>query len=135
MNFFKSIMSFIFGLFSKKPAALPPAEPEIVPAPREPQLMLPEESVKLLKTVENQQLKELQDAVFMLTVNVNALLLANKNEQEFLVHIATLHEELLYQLDQGKVVMIKRSGSVPPLTQEDEDAADMDVAIHKKNLN
>lgn len=135
MDFFKSIIGFFSAPFVKKQPvrALPPPPPLVKPEPSA--LMLPVESQKLLKAIENQQLKELQDSIFLLSVNINALLQSHKNEQEFLVHIATLHEELLYQLDQGKVVMIKRSGGTAPISHEDEDAELMDVAIHKKNLN
>lgn len=129
MDILKSIVAFFFPVKAPAPLALPaPAEPA--------KLLLTEESQKLLEKLENQQLKEISDRLMLLAVNINALVVAAKNEQEFLVHIATLHEELLYQLDQGKVVMIKRSGSpTNPLSHDDEDMAAMDANIDKKNMN
>lgn len=74
-------------------------------------LILPEEATKLMSSIENKQIKELADRVYLLAVNVNSLVIAFRQQQEFLVQVATLHEELLHQLDQGKVVMIKRTNN------------------------
>lgn len=89
------------------------AEPEVNTSPTEPEvdfkekLISSEDSMKLLSAVENQQIKELKDHVYLLSLSLNSLVETSRQHQEFLVHIATLHEELLNQLDQGKVIMIK----------------------------
>jgi len=89
-------------------------------------LIMPEEAKKLMASIENKQIKELADRVYLLAVNVNSLVLAFRQQQEFLVQVATLHEELLHQLDQGKVVMIKRTNNPnhPGLVSKHEEDRD-----------
>lgn len=89
---------------------------------------LPENSIELLKKIENQELKNLAEKIYILSVNVNNLLETQKQQQEMLVAIATLHEELLYQLDQGNVVMIKRK----EFSSTEEDEKDSDISNKKK---
>lgn len=78
-------------------------------------LVMPEEAVEIMKAVENQELKDLSETVQelsermnTLTIAIGSLAKANEFNQEMLVHVATLHEELLHQLDDGKVVMVKQ---------------------------
>lgn len=114
------------------PSTITPANP---PAPVVNQekdissdLILPEEAKKLMASIENKQIKELADRVYLLAVNINSLVIAFRQQQEFLVQVATLHEELLHQLDQGKVVMIKRTNNPnhPGLISKHEEDRDED---------
>jgi hypothetical protein len=97
MNFFAKLTELFF--------------PKIEESPKEvekPIVTISEEAEEIIKAVENQQLKELSEKVYILAVNINNLILAQKQQQEFLVQIATLQEELLNQLDQGKIMFVKQ---------------------------
>jgi hypothetical protein len=99
MGWFQKIVGFFF-----------------VPKTKEPEpLLLPAESMALLEKVENQNIKDLtakitdlEVRIGFLTMGINALIKNHRNQEEMLVAIATLHEELLNNLDQGKVVMVKQ---------------------------
>lgn len=65
--------------------------------------------------INNSRLEALEKKIIMNSVGlerINVELSKQREEiakdREFLVHIATLHEELLNQMDQGNVVMVKR---------------------------
>lgn len=65
--------------------------------------------------INNSRLEALEKKMIMLAVGlerINRELQTQREEivkdREFLVNIATLHEELLYHLDQGKVVMLRQ---------------------------
>lgn len=97
-------------------------------------LISSEDSVKLLSAVENQQIKELKDHVYLLALSLNSLVETSRQHQEFLVHIATLHEELLNQLDQGKVVMVKRGAVAEDEKPVRQPQSPFDLATKKKQV-
>lgn len=96
-------------------------------------ILLPEKSQELLKKIENEEIKTLGERVLCLALNVNNLCVINRQQQELLINIATMHEEMLYLLDQGKIVMMR---TAPPegaqQQQSKEDSDDPMNILHKK---
>lgn len=106
MGWFQKIVEFFLGRTTQ---------------PEPPPLLLPPESMALLEKVENQNIKELTAKITdleirlgFLAVGINAMIKNHRNQEEMLVAIATLHEELLHNLDQGKVVMVKQQPQPEP---------------------
>jgi hypothetical protein len=127
-----------YKLFGEEKIAVEPstAEPEVNTSPEvdfKEKLISSEDSMRLLSAVENQQLKELKEHVYLLSLSLNSLIETSRQHQEFLVHIATLHEELLNQLDQGKVIMVK-SGAVDDEKPVRQPQSPFDVATKKKQV-
>jgi len=121
MGFFAKLVSFFF----KSPV---PAEKhtntEMIPPP----LVMPEEAVELMKKIENDQLQELIVKVSQLQMTINILaknqinlIQGFKQQEEMLVAIATIHEELLYQLEQGKILVQKSTTSSKSIVDEIDD--------------
>lgn len=75
-----------------------------------PSIISPEESKELYQKINENRLEEIEKKILILAVSVNKLTEQIMLDREYLVQIATLHEELLYQLDQGNVVMLKQKG-------------------------
>lgn len=150
LRFPVTVVEFVFGLlfivyfFLKKQIValgawsfLTPKTPgPKVAAPEEKRLIQPDEAMKLFAAIENQKLKELKEQVYVLAVNISSLIETNRQHQEFLVHIATLHEELLNQLDQGKVVMVKRAGGHEEEKQQarQQTSSPFDMSSKKKQV-
>jgi len=68
---------------------------------------LTKNSKKLLESLENHKIKALEKAVSLLTVAICDMNNKISEEREFLVDIASLQEQLLHELDQGKVIIVK----------------------------
>lgn len=114
----------------------PPVPNKAKETPPNPEIILPSEAQQLLNAIDNQELQDLSDKVYLLAINVNALLQAQKQQQELLIHIATLHEELLNQLDQGNVVMIRRgpASSSSSSSSQEENSDPQDIQGKKKHI-
>jgi hypothetical protein len=109
----------------------PPVPNKAKETPPGPEIILPSEAQQLLNAIDNQELQDLSDKVYLLAINLNGLLQAQKQQQELLIHIATLHEELLNQLDQGNVVMIRRG---PASSSQEENSDPQDIQGKKKHI-
>jgi len=135
MKFFEKLVSWFAGETKEPPKEIktesvveedtPPEEVQDL------QVTLPKEAQQLLSAIENQELQDLSDKVYLLAININGLLQVQKQNQELLVHISTLHEELINQLDQGKVVIVSR---VRPSSQQEEDSDSPDIQAKKKHI-
>jgi len=68
---------------------------------------LTKNSKELLESLENHKIKALEKAVSLLTVAICDMNNKISEEREFLVDIASLQEQLLHELDQGKVIIVK----------------------------
>lgn len=133
MRFFEWLKS----LFASKPL---PVEEISPPQESTSLLTLPNEAVELMKKIENDKLvalgKELTtlmdkiaevDAVTkVIATNQIHLIKAFKQQEEMIVAIATMHEEMLYQIEQGKVMIVKPQAapSAPKLSSDDSDPSD-----------
>lgn len=125
-------MNFVLKLLELfKPRELPKREAPQLPEPR-----LPANSLKLIREIENKELKELKENIYILSVNINGLLTAYNQQNEMLNQILTLQEEMLYQLDQGNIVMVK-AGALPKSNDDRSEVDDLlNTPIKKKeNLN
>lgn len=126
-SFFDKILNF-FGL-QRKPSNL---EVELAKDLKEFELL----------TINNSRLEAVEKKIIMIAFGlekINMALAKNRDEivgdREFLVHIATLHEELLNQLDQGKIVMM-RNTQMSSAEQEVEHEAQTEYPKkHKFNIN
>lgn len=75
---------------------------------------LPENSQELIKKIENEKIDAIQrtvSALVTVVANMNNKMSEHKlqvaENSDYLVEIASLQEQLLHELDQGKVVIIK----------------------------
>ncbi len=110
MKLIKKVLSF-FGLqFIPSP----------VTSPKPLAIISPEESVDLYSKINIKKLEDIEKAVLLSALAIERIALEVKQDREFLVHIATLHEELLHQLDQGKVVMLRQGGGMDLSSSEDD---------------
>lgn len=75
--------------------------------------------IDLMTQIDAKRFAEVEKILAILTVNVHRLVEEEKKTQEYIVHLSTLHEELLNQLDQGNIAMVRvrRDG----VSTEDED--------------
>lgn len=89
---------------------------------------------KLMTEVDSKRLDDMEKVLAILTVNIHRLVEEEKKTQEYMVHLSTLHEELLNQLDQGNIAMVK----VRQQSSEDEDYMGLeapDTEKKKSELN
>lgn len=88
------------------------------------------EQQDLMTKIDSKRIDAIEKAVLTLAVGVQRLVEEAKKTQEQMVHVATLHEELLHQLDQGNIAMVRvsQNGSM----EEDYDAMLQDEADTKK---
>lgn len=102
MNFVDKILDF-FGLAWKQ------TQPASEPAASQVKIIAPEHSAEFYSKINIKRLDDIEKKMLLLALTVDKLAGEIKSDREFLVHIATLHEELLNQLDQGKVVMVRQA--------------------------
>ena len=135
MKFFEKLVSWFAGETKEPPKELKVESVVEEDAPPEEvqdlQVTLTEEAQQLLSAIENQELQDLSDKVYLLAININGLLQVQKQNQELLINISTLHEELINQLDQGKVVIVSRAR---PSSQQEEDSDSPDIQAKKKHI-
>lgn len=118
LAFFTEILHSIFQVEIPKPVVQPVIELD----------------TKLMTQVDSKRLDDMEKVLAILTVNIHRLVEEEKKTQEYMVHLSTLHEELLNQLDQGNIAMVK----VRQQSSEDEDymgLEDPDVEKKKSELN
>lgn len=68
---------------------------------------LTENSKELIKSIENDKIKVLEKSMSQLITAVCKMNNTISEEKEFLVDIASLQEQLLHELDQGKIIIVK----------------------------
>lgn len=82
---------------------------------------------KLMTQIDSRRIDDLEKVIAVLAVNIKRLAEEEEKTQEYMVHLSTLHEELLNQLDQGNIAMVKvRQQS------EDEDYMNLDTSDTEK---
>lgn len=121
MDFLKKLGVFFGFQQSVPPAPLPP-----------PKLTLPEESLELMKKIENQRLDEinlkldnLNENMILMTKNMFNLIRAYKiveeklnGSEETMIAMMTIHEEILNQFEQGKIMVVKPQMAPQPKPEE-----------------
>lgn len=75
---------------------------------------------KLLARIDDSRQAEIEKLLAILAINVHRLVDEQHKTQEYMVHLSTLHEELLNQLDQGNIAMVKVRQQTQQQAQDEE---------------
>lgn len=73
---------------------------------------------ELMTKIDSKRIDAIEKAVLTLAVGVQKLIDEAKKSQELMVHVATLHEELLHQLDQGNVALVRVQQNEPDMDDD-----------------
>lgn len=95
------------------------------------------DSKSILEKIENEKIAALERTTSALVVAVCNMNNKLSEEKEFLVAIATLQEQLLHELDQGKVVIVKANDTEydSDMFSEEENETVAETSIKKYDLN
>lgn len=80
---------------------------------------------KLMTAVDSRRLDDMEKLLTVVAINLHRLVEEEKKTQEYMVHLSTLHEELLNQLDQGHIAMVK-------VRREQGADDELDAMIHQE---
>lgn len=87
----------------------------------QPNIVVPEQQ-NLMTQIDSKRIDAIEKAVLTLAIGVQKLIEETKKTQELMVHVATLHEELLHQLDQGNIAMVRVTNNKDSDMDDDFDA-------------